>query len=320
MNPAVRATALALLLLAGGGAAFAQDEKAPAEGKVEYTPLFMFNQHLYYGTFNRPRGVAIDREHGEVWVADSGNGLIGIYQPNGAEIFSFGSRQYLRDPARIAIAPKGSVVIVEGDRTHVRLFSYRGEYKGDLKLPGIGDKPIIGALAYDGDGQLFVAENRSSQIFVYRPDGTLKMQFGSRGTDDGQFRSVCGIAVDASGTIYVADAQALAVQIFDSQGNFLRGWGRHEMGAENFSLPSAIAVDSKGHVIVTDELRHQVKIFNSEGKFLGQFGGLGDQPGELAFPSDVAVDGQDRIYVVERQTARIQVFDPASVSPPPPSP
>ena len=309
MSRAAPAALLALLFLAGGRSALAQDEP-PDKGRLEYRPLLMFNQHLYYGTFSRPRGVAFDREHGEVWVADSGNGLIGIYQPNGAEIYSFGSRQYLRDPVRIAMAPKGSIVIVEGDHAHVRVFNYRGNYKGDLTLTGIGEKPIIGAIAYDGDGQLYVAENRSSQIFVYRTDGTLKMQFGSRGTDEGQFRSVCGIAVDAQGTIYVADAQALAVQVFDSQGNFLRGWGKHEMGAENFSLPSAIAVDSKGHIIVTDELRHQVKIFSAEGKLVAQFGSLGDQPGELSFPSDVTVDDKDRIYVVERQTARVQVFEP----------
>lgn len=309
MSRASRAVLLAALFLAVTGVALAQDEPE-SEGQLEYRPGGMFNQHLYCGTFSRPRGVAIDRERGEVWVADSGNGLIGIYQPNGAEVYSFGSKEYLRDPVRIAIAPKGSLAVVEGDHTHVRLFNYRGNYKGDLTLAGIGEKPIIGAIAYDNDGQLYVAENRSSQIFVYRADGTLKMQFGSRGTDEGQFRSVCGIAFDAEGNIYVADAQAIAVQVFDNQGNLLKGWGRHEMGAENFSLPSGIAVDSKRHVIVTDELRHQVKIFNAEGKLLAQFGSFGDQPGELSFPSDVAVDGKDRIYVVERQTARIQVFEP----------
>jgi len=303
-----RVCALLLSIAAAASIAVAQESEEPAA--VRYSSVLMFNQHLYYGTFSRPRGVMFDREHREVWVADSGNGLIGVYRTDGAELFAFSSKQYLRDPVRIVIAPNGEVAVVEGDHMHIRRFNYRGNYKGDIALAGIGEKPVIGAIAYDHEGNLYVGENRSSQIFIYRPDGTLKMQFGSRGTDEGQFRSIAAIVVGADGVIYVADAQALAVQLFDSQGNFIRGWGRHEMGSENFSLPSGIAVDSRGRVIVTDELRHQVKIFSIDGKFLGQFGGLGDHPGELSFPTDVAVDAEDRIYVAERQTSRIQVFEP----------
>ena len=302
-SSAVAAAAIVLMAVC----ALAQDEAPP----LEYQSLVLFNQHLYFGTFSRPRAVAFDRQHNEVWVADSGNGLIGVYRPDGAELYSFASKRYLRDPMRIAVTPKGMLAVVEGDRAHVRLFSYRGVYQGEVKLDGVGEKPVIGAIAYDASGTLYVGENRSAQVFVYRPDGSLKQQFGSRGTDEGQFRSICAITIGPDGAIYVADAQALAVQVFDDQGNFVRGWGRHEMGGEHFSLPSGIALDSKGRIFVTDELRHQVKIFSPEGKFLGQFGGLGTYPGELSFPTDLAIDQNDRIYVSERSTSRVQVFGPA---------
>jgi len=298
--------AFALLVLLAAAPLFAQNDDAP---QLEYHSVAMFNQHLYYGTFVSPHAVCFDRAHGEVWVADSGNGLVGVYKPNGTELYSFGSKKYLRDPVRIAVNPKGMVAVVEGNHTNIRLFSYRGEYKGDVPLKGIAEKPVIGAIAYDSDGNLYVGENRSAQIFVYAPDGRLKQQFGSRGRDDGQFQSITGIAIDDAGTIYVSDAQALAVQLFDNQGNFVRGWGKHEMGGANFSLPSGIAVDSQHHVIVSDEMRHQVKIFDSTGKLLTAFGGLGSGPGQLAFPTSVAVDDQDRIYVTERSTSRVQVFE-----------
>ena len=295
-----------IAMFAAASCAMAQEEGP----QFDYKPVVLFNQHLYFGSFSRPRAITVDREHNEVWVADSGNGLLGVYRPDGAELYSFSSRRYLRDISRMAIAPKDMLAVVEGDHAHIRLFNYRGVYKGDVPLESIGEKPVIGAIAYDGSGNLYVGENRSAQVFVYRPDGKLKQQFGSRGTDEGQFRSICAITVGPDGTIYVADAQALAVQVFDDQGNFVRGWGRHEMGGEHFSLPSGIALDSKGNVIVTDELRHQVKIFSPEGKFLTQFGGLGTYPGELSFPTDVAVDQRGRIYVTERSTSRVQVFEP----------
>ena len=283
---------------------------AQEEPRLDYKPVLMFNQHLYYGSFSRPRAIAYDGSRQELWVVDSGNNMIGIYRLDGAELFSFTSQKYLRDPSRIAVAPSGSAAVVESDRAHVRTFNYRGEYKGDLDLPGLDKKPVIGALAYDHDGNLYVGENRTAQVFVYSPDLKLRRQFGSRGTDDGQFRAIVAITVGSDGRIYVLDAQSTAIQLFDNQGNFERGWGRHEMGAENVSLPSGIAVDSKGRVIITDELRHQIKVFSGEGKLLAIFGGLGRELGTTSFPTDVTVDDQDRIYVTERGTSRVQVFEP----------
>lgn len=297
---------VALLVLLAAPLAMAQSEDEP---RLTYHSVAVFNQHLYYGNFSSPHAVAYDRAHGEVWVADSGNGLIGVYQPNGTELYSFGSKRYLRDPVCLAVTPKGMLAVVEGNHAQVRLFSYRGEYKGDVPLKGIGEKPVIGAIAYDSDGNLYVGENRSGQIFVYAPDGRLRQQFGSRGRDDGQFQSIAGIAIDDQGSIYVADAQALAVQIFDNQGNFVRGWGRHEMGGANFSLPSGIAVDSQHRIAVTDELRHEVKLFDSKGVLAGQFGGLGSGNGQLSFPTSIAIDDKDRLYVTERSTSRVQVFE-----------
>lgn len=274
---------------------------------LEARPVFLFNQSLYFGSFTRPRAIAYDREHDELWLVDAGR--IGIHKPDGTELFSFTSKEHLQDPALLAVAPKGKVAVVDGARTKLRLFNYRGEYAGDAALQDLGERPLIGAVAYDARGQLYVAENRSGQVFVYRPDGSLKFTFGSHGTDEGQFTAVCAIAIGTDGTIHVVDQRALAVQLFDHEGNFLRGWGKHEMGAQNFSLPSAIAVDSKGRILVTDELRQQVKVFSPDGKLLTVFGGLGDGPGQLSFPTGIAVDAQDRIFVSERMTARVQVFE-----------
>lgn len=296
----------ALLIVFAAIVARGQEGDAP---QLTVEPRFMFNQHLYYGSFSRPHGLAYDREHEEIWLVDGGDDLISVFRTDGVELYAAAHKETIRDPVRIAVAPHDRVAVIEGDRSRVRILNYRGEPLSDVPLPDLGEKPLIGAVAYDASGNLYVAENRSGQIFVYKPDGTLKRQFGSRGTDEGQFRSVCAIAIGGDGTIYVADQQALAVQVFDNQGNFVRGWGRHEMGAANFSLPSGIAVDSRGEVIVTDELRHQVKIFSPAGDLLTAAGGLGSGRGQLSFPTDVIVDSHDRIYVSERGNSRVQVFE-----------
>ena len=296
-------TTIALLLLLTGTTAWAQEKHLAAR------PLFMFNQSLYFGAFQRPRALAYDAKNDELWLADSGTRRVGIHAPDGMELFSFASREHLQDPVILSIAPGGGIAVVEGNRRQVRRFNYRGQFVGDVALGALGEKPVIAGLAYDARGQLYVADNRSGQVFVYRPDGTLKFQFGSHGSDEGQFTAICALTVGANGEIYVLDQRAIAVQVFDDEGNFLRGWGKHEMGAQNFSLPSGIALDSKGRVIVTDELRQQVKVFAADGTLLTHFGSLGEELGQLAYPTDVAVDSRDRIFVAERLTSRVQVFE-----------
>lgn len=304
--------ALALLIT---GILHAQEEAAPAAKKMrlEGRPVSMFNQSLYFGAFQRPRALAYDAKHDEIWLADSGTRRIGIHTPDGMELFSFASREHLKDPVLIAVAPGGRIAVVEGNRQTVRLFDYRGRYLHDLELKGFPAKASIGGITYDNSGQLYVADNKSSQVFVYRADGSLKFQFGSHGAEEGQFTSICAVAVGKDGTIYVLDQRAIAVQLFDGEGNFIRGWGKHEMGAQNFSLPSGIALDSKGRVIVSDELRQQIKVFSNEGVLLTSFGGLGERLGELAYPTDLTVDKRDRIFVCERLTSRVQVFELAEV-------
>lgn len=317
ISRAAAVVCLTLTIVSGGAAARAEaqtTEPDAAATRLVERPLFMFNQSLYHGTYVRPRAIAYDPKHQELWIADASSGRIGIHRPDGVELFSFTSKEFASNPGALAIRPNGGVAVLEGNRRHVRHFNYRGEYEGDVPLPELGEKPTITAIAYDDEGQFYVGETTSSQVYVYRRDGSLKFQFGSRGYDDGQFMAIGAIDIGPGGLIHVLDQRATAVQVFDAEGNFIRGWGKHEMGAQNVSLPSDLAVDSKGRVYLTDELRQQVKVYASDGKFLLAFGGLGAGLGQLGFPTSVEIDEKDRIYVCERQTARVQVFELTEVA------
>ena len=308
----LRGTALVLTAATAASLAPARGPAAadrPAAGRPPLLrPIALFSQHLYQGDLRAPRGVALDRAHDEVWVADTGNHLLGVFTPDGVPVFTAPPSRHLREPARMAVDLRGRLLVLDNDRSRIKVLSYRGEYLSDLALPGLRGTPRFGALATDAEGNLYVGENESGQVLVFSPDLRPRLRFGERGEEDGQFQSIAGIAVDAA-AIYVVDHQVRPVQVFDRRGNFLRGWGRHDMGAANFSLPEAVAVDSKGHVVVVDALRHEIKFFDAAGAFLGRFGGLGARPGQIAYPSDLAIDGRDRLYVVEKGNSRVQVFE-----------
>ncbi len=270
-------------------------------------PVAIFSQHLYEGDFGEPRGVGIDPKTGEVWVADTRHNVLGVFTPEGIPLFTSRRSRHVREPVRVAVLSSGELLVIENDRSRIRRLSYRGEYLGDLAVPGLPASAVFGAIAVDRRGNVYVGENTSGQVLVFGPDFRLRLRFGAVGSEDGEFQSIAGIAADDE-LIFVVDHQVTPVQVFDHRGHFVRGWGRHDMGVQNFSLPQAVALDSKGQVIVVDALRHEIKLFDREGRFLDRFGGFGSRAGQVAFPVDVATDGQGRVYVVEKGNARVQVF------------
>ncbi|HXY40985.1 MAG TPA: NHL repeat-containing protein [Vicinamibacteria bacterium] len=295
-------------LLVGGLALLAGDTRAQEPFQMLLKPIAIFDSHLYAGTLLAPRGIAFDRRSGEVLVADTGNHLVGIFTAEGVPVFATGRSDALREPTRLVADKGGHLLVLDIDRTRIKRLSYRGEPLGALELPGIAEPHDFGAIAVDEDGNLYVGENESGQVIEYSPDLKMKLRFGSRGDEPGQFQSIAGIASDKD-FIYVVDHRATPVQVFDRRGDLVRSWGRHDMGRENFSLPEAVVVDSKHRVIVVDALRHEIKFFDQDGQFLDRFGGLGARAGQVAFPADIAIDAQDHLYVVERGNSRVSVFE-----------
>jgi len=292
----------------------AAPEPPPAPTRLSLEPVAAFSQHLYAGDFSRPRGVFFDRKHKELWIADTESNLLGVFTPDGVPLYSFGAAGLL-EPFQVAVDANGRVLVVDNDRTKIKIFSYRGDPLGTMELPGIKVRPAIGAMTVDEDGNLWVGENATGQVLEYGPDGKPKLRFGTAGYEEGQFQAIAGIAVMAD-AIVVVDAQVTAIQIFDRRGNYLRGWGKHDIGGANFSLPQGVVVDGKGRIFAVDMLRHEIKVFDLEGTLFDAYGGLGFEGGALMFPAGIAFDGERRLFVVERGNSRAQILDEREVPAP----
>ena len=307
----IAAAAIALLLSAADAPRVATADRSV----VDLKPEVLVYGHLYDGQFGSVGGVFCDPVSGEMLVADPGLNAIAIFDENGSPIFTFRSDK-LRDPRRVTADREGSIYVLDGDLRRIKVFSYRGEFLSYLELPGLTpDQDIlIGAIAFDADGSLYVGESKGGQIHVFGPDLKPRTRFGKKGLKSGQFTAIVGIALDAE-NVYVADQDGVAVQVFTKYGRFLRGWGQHEAGTQNVSLPAGIAVDPKGRIVLIDKMRQEVKYFEADGRFIDRFGGMGPNPGDVAFPVDVSIDRKGRLCVAEAGNRRVQVL--SAVEPPP---
>jgi DNA-binding beta-propeller fold protein YncE len=83
----------------------------------------------------------------------------------------------------------------------------------------------IGAwgVAADASGNIYVADPSNSRIEKFSNTGTYITQWGSFGTNTGQFgaNSPQGIAVDSSGNIYAIDTGNSRIEIFSSTGIYI---------------------------------------------------------------------------------------------------
>ncbi len=161
------------------------------------------------------------------------------------------------------------------------------------------------AFSYDED------QNYSSGVWVYTTPILLPGQFllnwGSYGTDDGQFKHPRGIAIDTSGNIYVTDPVNNRIQKFTSNGIFITKWVSSGYDDDRFKDSTRIAIDSSGNIYVTEYNKHRVQKFTSDGVFVTNWGSEGSGDGQFFIPSGIAVDSNDNIYVVDANH-RVQKF------------
>ena len=292
-------TLCSMLLVLNTALAFQSDLPAT---EVSVETLFVIDGFL------APLGVYYDQLHNEIYVADTGNNQVAVFDAEGLPRFQIRAEQGLEAPLDVAVDGEGQIYVSQMERDSVQIFDLRGGYLADLPSPDpAGLKP--GRLYLDAEGRLYAVDRGRASVLVYDAEGDFQFRFGGKGEGEGKFRLISGIAVDRAGRIYVTDSRQIPIQVFDKTGRFLLSLGRRGPREDEFAFPGGICIDQKDRLWVVDTFRHQVKVFDSDGSFLFQFGAFGTEKGKLFFPVDVALDGSGKIYVLEKGANRLQVFE-----------
>ena len=133
------------------------------------------------GQFDSPTGIAVDPS-GNVLVADTGNGRIEKFSPNGAFVTSIGQ---FEAPNGIAIDRAGNIYVAEiGSKHRVQKLGPDGTFIA-MWAPGLyGPRRI----AIGPDDSIYVVDSGRNRIVKFSPDGQVLASWGSEGSGDGQFR------------------------------------------------------------------------------------------------------------------------------------
>ncbi len=213
------------LQLPAGVAVDAEDNIYIADS--ERGMVLVYNQHgqfvRYIGKFHgeniyeRPTGIAIDRNAGRLYLADTPRNLVFILDLQGNVLKHVGkdrngngSGEFV-SPTQIAVSDHG-IVILDSGRSRIQILDFDGNRIGCFRVvTGVGRD---NGLAVDRDGNIYISYVARSIIGIYKPDGTPMGTFGQSGSRIGEFLAPGELWVDTSNRIYVADLVNARVQVF----------------------------------------------------------------------------------------------------------
>lgn len=195
-----------------------------------------------------------------------------------------------------------------------------------------------GAMAFDGSGNLFVAESNGSYIQKITTSGIISTVAGlgyAGYTGDGTAATLAsiapnGIAVDASGNIYFSDYY-FVVRKIDTSGIISTIAGSGIIGdsgdggpATDAKLynPEGIVVDGSGNIYIADAYSNVVRKVSTNGTistFAGNrtAGYSGDggpaTAAELSRPWGLAIDGAGNIYIADKDNEVIRKVNSSGI-------
>ena len=215
--------------------------------------------------FTRAHGLRIDRE-GNLWATDVGAHTVMKFNPAGEVLLTIGTKgqggawdeaagtRLLNQPNDVAIASNGDIFVAQGHTPgangDARILKFDKTGKFITQWGGHGKEPgkfeVAHSIAFDPQGQLWVADRENQRIQVFDPAGKYVREMKYAGLP-------CAFEIGRD-YVYMVNGFAAQVLRLDLKGNVLAATGKSGKGVNEYGEAHFIAVSPKGELYVADSV------------------------------------------------------------------
>ncbi len=261
--------------------------------------------------FDKPESIGLDKE-GNIYVADTGNHRIVIFDSDGDYLRHFGKRETVPYPLGIAISKSGRMYVTSLMMQRLTILDKTGKVIKKIELKKKEEIPLRVTLH---KGKLYMST--VGKIMILDLDGNIKKRFSKEGRGLGMLEYPNGIAITKidklKEAIVISDSNNNRIQVFRMNGKPYAYLGRPPKSLKDkglmFGLPTGLTIDQEGRIFIMDSLNHAIRIFNNAGDDLGELGAQGSSDGFFFYPTDIKhIDGK-RFIITDKWNDRAQIVD-----------
>ncbi|KAL8617683.1 hypothetical protein ACOMHN_064937 [Nucella lapillus] len=264
--------------------------------------------------FSWPRGVAVSPLDDDIFVADSSNHRVQIFNNTGSYTRTFGGYGQGEGEfdclAGITVNGLGQIIIADRYNHRIQIFDRSCNFQRSFGSEGSNDGQLNypWGVACDNMGFIYVCDKENHRVQVFQSNGSFVRKFGRLGSSTGHFDNPHYLAVSPDNKVYVSDSSNHRVQVFSIYGDFLFSFGSCGTLRGQMKFPRGIAIDNQGFVVVADSGNNRVQIFRADGRYYSMFGAWGSENGQFKGLEGSAILANGNVVVTDRENHRIQIF------------
>ena len=237
------------------------------------------------GELTNPRGITFDKRQNKLYICDSSNHRIQVFDTNGKFLNSFGDDQ-LQKPFGICVS-KDFVFVTDEDKKCVTKFTLEGIFENSFD----GTKQFYTIRGIDCcDKFLYICDSGYQRIRIFDLNLKYIKNFGS-----GKISYPIDVSIH-SDRIYIISHTRSSIYCYSKDCTFQK---EIELKGENKPMTLALfmVIDIKGNFLISDESNQQIRIFSPQGILKH----ILDQ-GHFNFLSGLTLDNSNNIICVNYGT------------------
>ena len=237
------------------------------------------------GEFANPRGISIDRNTNEVFIADLSNSRIQVLTAEGEYLRSFGTA-HLKEPRGICVSQDGVFVTDEAAECLLK-FSLAGKFIN--KTGSRGTEPGcfsgISGLCYEA-GLVYVCDCNMQRILIFNSNLQFVKEFGS-----GEIKYPTDISIH-SDTLHILSLDQNTIYCYNRDCTYLK---KIELTGQEQQMTAALffTIDKLGNFLIAEHSTNEIRIFSPDGVLKHTLG-----RGHLRFLNGIQLNNSNSIICV----------------------